>query len=120
VTDDVTQQYTRQDSKDTLLRIKLRLVRVKSHENPLEIIDQGMGLSGFYNHIINVGFDKVILYLILETVLDGTLVCGPRILEPERHYHVAVGAERHDKRCLDLVVFVESDLVITRVAIEKG
>jgi hypothetical protein len=77
VTDDVTQQYTGRDSEDTLLRIKLPLVHVKSYENPLEIIDQGMGLSGFYNHIINVGFDKVILYLVLETVLDGRLVCGP-------------------------------------------
>jgi hypothetical protein len=42
-----------------------------------------MGLPGFYNHIINIGFDEVILYLILETVLDGTLVCGPRVLELE-------------------------------------
>jgi hypothetical protein len=37
------------------------LILVKSHENPLEIIDQGMSLPGFYNHIVNVGFDKVIL-----------------------------------------------------------
>jgi hypothetical protein len=120
MTDDVTQQYTRWDSKDTLLRIKLPLVLVKSRENPLEIIDQGMGLPGFYNHIINVGFDKVILYLILEIVLDGTLVCGPHVLEPERHCHVAVGTKRRDEGRFDLVVLVESDLVITRVAIEKG
>jgi hypothetical protein len=83
VTDDVTQQYTRRDSEDTLLRIKLPLVLVKSCENPLEIIDQGMGLPGFYNHIINVGFDEVILYLVLEIVLGGALVCGTRVLEPE-------------------------------------
>jgi hypothetical protein len=120
VTDDVTQQYTRRDPEDTLLRIKLPLVLVKSHENPLEIVDQGMGLSGFYNHIINIGFDEVILYLVLETVLVGALVCGPRVLKLEQHCYVAVGVERRDKRCLDLVVFVESDLVITRVEIEKG
>jgi hypothetical protein len=83
VTDDITQQYTRWDSEDTLLRIKLPLVLIKGRENPLEIVDQGMGLLGFYNHIINVGFNKVILYLILETVLDDALVCGPRIFEPE-------------------------------------
>jgi hypothetical protein len=106
--------------KNTLLRIKLPLVLIKSRENPLEIVDQGMGLPGFYNHVINVGFDKVIFYLILETVLDGMLVCGPHILERDRHCRVAVGVERHDKGCLDLVVLVESDLVITRVAIEKG
>jgi hypothetical protein len=79
-----------------------------------------MGLPSFYNHIINVGFDKVILYLVLEILLDGALVCGPRVLEPERHGHVVVGAERRDKRRLDLVIFVESNLVITKVAIEKG
>jgi hypothetical protein len=79
-----------------------------------------MGLPGFYNHIVNIGFDKVIFYLVLETVLDGALVRGPHVLEPERHCRVVVGAKRCDKRCLDLVVFVESDLVITRVAIEKG
>ena len=33
---------------------------------------------------------------------------------------VAVGAERRDERRLDLIVLFESDLVITRVAIEKG
>jgi hypothetical protein len=44
----------------------------------------------------------------------------PHVLEPKRHCHVAVGAERRDKRRLDPVIFVESDLVITRVAIEKG
>jgi hypothetical protein len=59
------------------------LIRVKSHENPLEIVDQGMGLPSFYDHIINVGFDKVILYLVLETVLDSALVCGPCVLEPK-------------------------------------
>jgi hypothetical protein len=96
------------------------LVFVKSRENTLEIIDQGMGLPSFYNHIINVGFDKVILYLVLETVLDGTLVCGPRVLEPERHCRVAIGTERRDEGRFDLVVLVESVLVITRVAIEKG
>jgi hypothetical protein len=117
MTNDITQQYTRQDSEDTLLRIKFPLVLVKSRENLLDIVDQGMGLPGFYNHIINVGFDKVIFYLILETVLDGTLACGPHVLEPERHYSVVVGAKRCNEGCFDLVVLIESDLVITRVAI---
>jgi hypothetical protein len=79
-----------------------------------------MGLLGFYHHILNIGFDKVILYLVLETVLDGTLVCGPCVLEPERHCRVEVGAKRREEGCFDLVILVESDLVITRVAIKKG
>ena len=49
----------------------------------------------------------------------GALVGSPGVLELERHGHVAVGAKRCDKRCLDLIVLFESDLVITRVAIEK-
>jgi hypothetical protein len=57
MTDDVTQQYTRWDSEDTLLRIRLPLVCVESRENPLEIVDQGMRLPSFYDHIINVGLD---------------------------------------------------------------
>jgi hypothetical protein len=53
-------------------------------------------------------------------LLDSMLVCGPRILKPKRHSHVAVGAKRCNEGCLDLIILVESDLVITRVAIEKG
>ena len=50
----------------------------------------------------------------------SALVGSPGVLEPKRHGRVAVGTERRNKRCLDLVVLFESDLVITRVAIEKG
>jgi hypothetical protein len=53
-------------------------------------------------------------------VLDITLVHGPRVLKPERHSHVAVGAKRCNKGRLNLIVLVESNLVITRVAIEEG
>ena len=48
------------------------------------------------------------------------MVGSASVLEPERHGRVAVGAEGRDEGCLDLVVLFESDLVITRVAIEKG
>jgi hypothetical protein len=85
------------------------LVLVESHEGALEVVD----------HIIDVGFDQIILNLISKALLDSTLVHGPRILKPERHSHVAVGTERCNKGRLDLVVLIESDLVITRVAIEK-
>jgi hypothetical protein len=44
----------------------------------------------------------------------------PHVLKPERHSHVAVGAKRCNEGRLDLIVLVESDLGITRVAIEKG
>jgi hypothetical protein len=96
------------------------LVIVESREFTLEIVDQDVRLPSFHDHIIDVGFDQIILDLISKALLDSTLVRGSRVLSPELHSHVAVGAERCNEGCLDLIVLVESDLVITRVAIEKG
>jgi hypothetical protein len=96
------------------------LVLVESREGTLEIVDQGVSLPGFYDYIINVGFDQVILDLISKALLDITLVRDPRVLKPERYSRVAVGTKRCNKGCFDLIVLVESNLVMTRVAIEKG
>jgi hypothetical protein len=96
------------------------LVLVESREGTLDIINQGVNFPGFHDHIIDVGFDQVILDLISKALLDSTLVCGPRVLKPEQRSHVVVGAERCNEGHLDLIILVESDLVITRVAIEKG
>ena len=79
-----------------------------------------MCFLGLDNYIINISLDEVIFYLVFEAGLYGALVGSPGVLKPEQHGRVAVGAERHDEGCLDLVVLFESDLVITRVAIEKG
>jgi hypothetical protein len=78
-----------------------------------------VSLPCFHDHIIDVCFDQVILDLISKALLDSTLICGPSALKPKRHSHVVVGAERCNEGHLDLIVLVESDLVITRVAIEK-
>jgi hypothetical protein len=96
------------------------LVLVESREGTLEIFDQGVSLPGFHNHIIDIGFNQIILDLISKALLDSTSVCGPRVLEPERHSCVSVGAEQCNEGRLDLIVLVENDLVITRVAIKKG
>jgi hypothetical protein len=96
------------------------LVLVESREGTLLIVDQGVSLPGFHDHIIDVGFDQIILDLISKALLDSTLVRGPRVLKPKQHSRVAVGAERCNEGRLDLIVLVERDLVITRVAIEKG
>ena len=79
-----------------------------------------MCFLGFDNYIINISLDEVVFYLIFEAGLYGALVSSPGVLEPERHGRVAVGAKGRDEGCLDLVVLFESDLAITRVAIEKG
>jgi hypothetical protein len=95
------------------------LVLVESREGTLDIVDQGVSLPGLHDHIIDVGFDQIILDFINKALLDSALVCGPRVLKPERYSHVAVGAERCNEGHLDLVVLIESDLVITRVTIKK-
>jgi hypothetical protein len=58
------------------------MVLVESREGTLEIVDQGVSLPGFHDHIIDVGFDQVILDLISKAFLDSTLVCGPTFLSP--------------------------------------
>jgi hypothetical protein len=59
------------------------------------------------------------LYLIFEALLYCTLISSFGVFEPKQHGHVAISAEGCNKGCLDLVVLVESDLVITRVTVEK-
>ena len=85
-----------------------------------KVVNKGVCFLGFNNYIVNISLDEVVFYLVFEAGLYGALVGSPSVLEPERHGHVAVGAEGRDEGCLDLVVLFESDLVITRVAIEKG
>ena len=79
-----------------------------------------MCFLGFDNYIINISLDEAVFYLVIEAGLYSALVGSPGVLVPERHSRVAVGAERRDERCLDLIILFESDLVITRVAIKKG
>ena len=59
-------------------------------------------------------------YLLIEAHLDGPLVCRPSVLEFEGHGGVVVGTERRDERRLDLVFFLEGDLVIAKVTIKEG
>jgi hypothetical protein len=56
---------------------------VESREGTLEIVDQGVSLPVFHDHIIDVGFDQIILDLISKAVLDSMLVRGPRVLKPK-------------------------------------
>jgi c-di-GMP-binding flagellar brake protein YcgR len=51
--------------------------------------------------------------------LDGLLIGGPCILQPEGHGGVGICSKGGDECCLDLVFFLESDLVVTRVAVEE-
>ena len=48
------------------------------------------------------------------------MIGHPSVLEPEGHGGVAVRTEGRDERCLDLIFFLEGDLVIAGVTIEEG
>jgi hypothetical protein len=74
---------------------------------------------GLDDHVIHIGFD-ILVELLLEAGLDSSLVGGAGVLQPERHHHVAVGAERGDERSLVLVFFLDGGLVVPGVAIEEA
>ena len=77
----------------------------------LEVGDKIVGGLGPDDHIVDVSFD-VEAYLLIEALLDGPLVGRPGVLEFKGHGGVAVHTEGHDERRLDLVFFLEGDLVI--------
>ena len=81
--------------------------------------DKIVGGLGLDDHIIDVGFD-VAADLLVEAHLDSPLIGCPSVLESEGHSGVAVCTERRDKRCLDLVFFLEGDLMVARVTVKKG
>ena len=57
--------------------------------------------------------------LLIEAHLDSPLISHPDILEFEGHCGIAIRAERHDERCLDLIFFLERDLVIAGVTVKE-
>jgi hypothetical protein len=88
-------------------------------ESLFKIGDERVGVSGLDDHVIHVGFD-VLIELSLETGLDSSLVGSAGVLQPERHGRVAVGAKRGDECGLLLVFFLDSNLVVPRVAVEEA
>jgi hypothetical protein len=78
-----------------------------------------VGFLGFDNYVIYIGFDQVILYLLFEALLYCTLISSVGVFEPKRHGHVAISAKGCNKGRLDLIVLIESDLMIARVTVEK-
>jgi hypothetical protein len=58
------------------------LVFAEGREGTLEIVDQGMSFPGLHDHIIDIGFDQIILDFINKALLDSALVCGPAFLSP--------------------------------------
>ena len=58
--------------------------------------------------------------LLIEAHLNGPLIGRPGVLESEGHGGVAVRTEGRNERRLDLVFFLEGDLVIAGVIVKEG
>ena len=87
-------------------------LHVQCFKNFGEVGDEGISSPKLNYHIIDVGLD-ILPDLVLKTALDGSLISCTYVFEFEGHGHVAVGAEGRDERRLDLVFFLQHDLVIT-------
>jgi len=59
--------------------VKFPLISIEGSEGSVKVVDQSAGVCGFYDNLVDVSFDQVILYLIVKALLDGTLICGPDI-----------------------------------------
>ena len=58
--------------------------------------------------------------LLIKAHLDSPLISRPGILESKGHGGVAVRTEGRDEQRLDLVFFLEGDLVIAGVTVKEG
>jgi hypothetical protein len=119
VADDEAELFARQYAKDTPFRVELPAVLSQGCESLFKIGDERVGVSGLDDHVIHVSFD-ILVELPLEAGLDSSLVGSSGVLQPEGHGHVAVRAKRCDERGLFLVFFLDSDLVVSGVAVEEA
>jgi hypothetical protein len=93
----VAEQYVRWHTKYALLRIKLPLKLIECLEGLVEVIDQGRGHFSLHHHIINKCLNELISDLVLEALLDGSLIGCTSVFEPKRHGNVAVSTKGHDE-----------------------
>jgi hypothetical protein len=68
-------------------------------------------LLGLHNHVIHISM-HILPYLLLQTLLHGSLVGCSSILQAEGHGDVAVGSVRGYEGGLDLIRLVQQDLVV--------
>ena len=111
MTNGVAQQDTGWNAKNALSGIQLPSVYFQGFENFGEVGDEGVSSPRLDHHVIDISLN-VLPDLVLEATLDGSLISRTHVLESEGHGHVAIGAEGHNERHLDLIFFLQRDLVI--------
>jgi hypothetical protein len=86
--DDVPQELAPEVYKGALLRVQFNVELSEVVEGFFQVGDEGAALSRLHNDVINIDL-QVAPYLPLEAELHTPLVCGPCVLQSERHFHVA-------------------------------
>ena len=94
------------------------MVFVRVGEGFFKVGDKVVGGFSLDDHVVDVGFD-VAADLLVEAHLDSPLIGCPCVLESEGHSGVAVCTKRRDERRLELVFFLEGDLMIAGVTIKE-
>jgi hypothetical protein len=89
----VAEQYARWHTKYALLGIQLPLKLIEC----LEGLVEGRGHFSLHHYIINICLNEMISDLVLEALLDGSLISCASIFEPKRHGRVAVSTEGRDE-----------------------
>jgi hypothetical protein len=90
---------------------------VQAIEGFLKVGDELVVVFSLDNHIIHVGFN-IAMQLVGETQLNGLLVHSPRVLQPEGYSYIGVCSKWGDECGLDLIFFLDGNLMVARVAIK--
>jgi hypothetical protein len=112
LSDDVPQELPLGDSESVFFWVQLNIEPREVVERLLQVIDEATAFLGFNQDVVDVNL-KVGPYLLFEAKLHTPLICSPRVLQSEQHFHIAKIAERSDERGGRLVGVGEGYLVIT-------
>jgi hypothetical protein len=82
-------------------------------------MEEGVHFLCFDNDVVDIDLD-VSANPTLQASLHATLIGGSCVLQPEGHGRVAVYAMWCDEGCAFLVFLLEPNLMVPRVAVEKG
>ena len=60
------------------------------------------------------------MQLIVKVELNRSLICGSSVLQPKGHSLVSISSILGDEHSLDMVIFLEGNLVVAQVTIKEG
>jgi hypothetical protein len=103
-------------SEGACLQVQLDVELPKVVKGFLQVGDEATTLLRPHDDVVDIDL-QVAPYLPFEVEMHTPPVCGPCILQCERHIHITKTTEGGDERGGGLVCISEGYLVITRVGI---